>query len=88
MSLLDWFENRKKTVPQPPTAQQQREFPEGLWTKCRGCGTIHYTKEWEQNLQVCSSCGYHAQVSARERILHLIDPDTWEPLNEIGRAHV
>lgn len=81
MSLLDWFENRKKEA-QPPAATQQREIAEGLWTKCHGCGTIHYTKEWEQSLQVCINCGYHAQVGARERIAQLMDANTWEPLND------
>nr|WP_287129723.1 acetyl-CoA carboxylase, carboxyltransferase subunit beta [Candidatus Cyanaurora vandensis] len=84
MSLLDWFETRKKEVQSPvPQPQQQREIAEGLWTKCRGCGTLHYTKDWEINQQVCSSCGYHAMVGCRQRIEQLMDPDTWEPLDEL-----
>jgi len=84
VSLLDWFETRKKEVQSPvPQPQQQREIAEGLWTKCRGCGTLHYTKDWEINQQVCSSCGYHAMVGCRQRIEQLMDPDTWEPLDEL-----
>ncbi len=83
MSLLDWFETRKKeTQPPVPQPQQQREIAEGLWTKCRGCGTLHYTKDWELNHQVCANCGYHAMVGATERIAQLIDPDTWQAVDD------
>jgi len=83
VSLLDWFETRKKEVQPPvPQPQQQREIAEGLWTKCRGCGTLHYTKDWEINLQVCSTCSYHAMVGAKQRIEQLIDEGTWEALND------
>ncbi len=83
MSLLDWFETRKKEAPSPaPQLQQQREIAEGLWTKCRSCNTLHYTKDWEQNYQVCGNCDYHALMTAPQRLAQILDPDTWEALND------
>ncbi|MDX6552544.1 MAG: acetyl-CoA carboxylase carboxyl transferase subunit beta, partial [Gaiellales bacterium] len=34
------------------------------------------------NLRVCAHCGHHFPVTARERILQLVDEGTW---NEIAR---
>ena len=37
---------------------QRRETPDNLWTKCRGCGEMLYTKDLEENLFVCPECGF------------------------------
>jgi acetyl-CoA carboxylase carboxyl transferase subunit beta len=85
MSIFDWFaENRSranatKTVPEEP--YPERDIPDGLWHKCKSCGALTYTKDLKANLMVCPDCGYHNQVDAPERILQLIDPDTWQELN-------
>lgn len=41
--------------------------------KCPGCGGIHLGKEWEKNLKVCPSCGYHTRIGALERIQMTLD---------------
>jgi acetyl-CoA carboxylase carboxyl transferase subunit beta len=53
-------------------------IPEGLMTKCPRCGTLLVTKDWERDLKVCSQCGYHARLSAQERIALLLDPGTFQ----------
>ena len=51
----------------------KREMPEGLWTKCPGCGEMIHHLALEDNLRVCPPCGYHFSFSARERIASLVD---------------
>lgn len=52
-------------------------IPEGLMTKCPRCEAVLVTKDWERDLKVCSRCGYHARLSARERIALLIDENSF-----------
>ena len=60
---------KKKQQPsQPP-----KEVPDGLWTKCPQCGEMLYNKDLERNLYVCSKCGYHFRIGARERLAQLVD---------------
>ena len=52
-------------------------MPEGLWQKCPDCGEVVHNLELVQNLKVCPKCDYHFTLSAKERIDHLIDPETF-----------
>ena len=81
MSLFDWFANRRKSEPHVQQ-QQEREIADGLWTKCKACGVLAYTKDLRANQLVCAECGYHDRVKSSERINQLIDPNSWKPLNE------
>src|SRR5688572_4159555 len=53
----------------------KRSIPEGLWTKCEGCGAVLYRAELERTLNVCPKCGTHHYISARQRIDSFLDPD-------------
>ena len=56
----------------------KKKIPDGLWTKCDECGHIVYNKALEEALKVCPKCDYHCVLSAPERLLQLLDPDTFE----------
>lgn len=60
---------------------RKKEIPEGLWTKCTRCGTMIYDKELDENLKVCMHCGYHFQISARERINALVETCSFEEMD-------
>jgi len=51
---------------------------DGLWQKCPSCGETLYTREVENNLNVCPKCDYHFRLGARERIALLLDEGTFE----------
>jgi acetyl-CoA carboxylase carboxyl transferase subunit beta len=51
----------------------KRSIPEGLWTKCEGCGAVLYRAELERTLEVCPKCGTHHYISARQRIDSFLD---------------
>jgi acetyl-CoA carboxylase carboxyl transferase subunit beta len=60
--------------------RRARETPDGLWRKCDGCGEFLYVKDLERNLRVCSKCGFHFRMGAREYIALLADEGSFEEL--------
>ncbi len=72
---MAWFKKSKAPIAQVST--KKVHMPEGLWTKCKNCEEIIYSKEIERNLNVCPKCNYHFRISARERIALVIDDGTF-----------
>ena len=72
---MSWFKKEKTPLP-----VKRSRMPEGLWTKCRECSEILYTKEIVRNLNVCPKCNYHIGLSARERAAMLLDDGRFEEL--------
>jgi acetyl-CoA carboxylase carboxyl transferase subunit beta len=68
---MAWF--KKSKAPIAPVESKKVQMPAGLWTKCKNCEEIIYSKEIERNLNVCPKCDYHFRISARERIDLVID---------------
>jgi acetyl-CoA carboxylase carboxyl transferase subunit beta len=56
---------------------KKKDIPEGLWTKCEGCGEVLFNKNLDENLSVCQKCDYHFSLVASERIALLVDKDTF-----------
>jgi acetyl-CoA carboxylase carboxyl transferase subunit beta len=61
---------------------RNRQLPDDLWVKCGGCHELIYRGEFENNLQTCVKCGYHARLGARERIETLVDEGSWRDEDE------
>ncbi len=68
---MAWF--TKSKAPIAPVETKKVKMPEGVWSKCKNCNEIIYTKEIERNLNVCPKCDYHFRISARERIALTLD---------------
>jgi len=66
---MAWFRKDKPGV----EAQQKRNIPEGLWTKCQSCGEIAYSKKLEELLWVCPTCDFHFRISSSKYIDLLLD---------------
>jgi acetyl-CoA carboxylase carboxyl transferase subunit beta len=71
---MSWF--KKEKAPLAPAKQSR--MPEGLWTKCRECAEILYTKEIIRNISVCPKCNYHMGLSSVERAKALLDGGRYE----------
>ncbi|ANV89211.1 acetyl-CoA carboxylase, carboxyltransferase subunit beta [Picosynechococcus sp. PCC 8807] len=82
MSLFDWFAANRQNSETQLQPQQEREIADGLWTKCKSCDALTYTKDLRNNQMVCKECGFHNRVGSRERVRQLIDEGTW---TEIGQ---
>jgi acetyl-CoA carboxylase carboxyl transferase subunit beta len=52
--------------------------PDGLWVKCPNCGELVYSKELQDNFQVCPKCDHHLRLRARDRITLLTDPGSFQ----------
>jgi len=77
---MSWFE---KLLPSRirTDASSKKSIPEGLWTKCEGCGAVLYRAELERNSDVCMKCDHHHRIGARRRLDLFLDEDGRE---EIG----
>lgn len=70
---MAWFKKPKYNI----TKGAKPSTQDGLWHKCSQCNTIIYNKDWEENLHVCSNCGFHDRISAQQRIQLLLDQDSF-----------
>jgi acetyl-CoA carboxylase carboxyl transferase subunit beta len=71
--------NIETTASTPSAARRpKRGVPEGLWQQCPGCQATIFRKTAEQRLNTCPECDYHWYVSARDRIVHVLDDGTFE----------
>jgi acetyl-CoA carboxylase carboxyl transferase subunit beta len=53
----------------------RRETPDNLWTKCKNCGAMLYTREWEDNDSVCPRCDHHERIGPKARFALVFDGD-------------
>jgi len=60
------------------TGGRKKEMPDGLWTKCPSCGVYIFNKELESLQMVCKECGHHFNITAYQRLQHLLDEGSWE----------
>jgi acetyl-CoA carboxylase carboxyl transferase beta subunit len=62
------IENKRPDEPAPGKAHPNT---------CPRCGSHYRDEELATNLRVCPQCGHHFPVRARERIEHLVDPESF-----------
>lgn len=63
--------------------EQNRPFvPDAMWIKCPRCNTMLLATDMEENLNVCTKCGHHFKMNARERIALLTDENSFEELDK------
>jgi len=78
MPISDWFKAREqRNYTSPTTAPQAGDVPDGVWIKCEGCKRTLYAGDLEKSLMVCPHCGRHHALTAEERILTLVDEDSF-----------
>nr|YP_010468518.1 acetyl-CoA carboxylase subunit beta [Parietaria mauritanica]YP_010470148.1 acetyl-CoA carboxylase subunit beta [Parietaria judaica]UVF31627.1 acetyl-CoA carboxylase subunit beta [Parietaria mauritanica]UVF34800.1 acetyl-CoA carboxylase subunit beta [Parietaria judaica] len=53
-----------------------------LWVQCEDCYGLNYKKFFKSKLNICEHCGWHLKMNSSDRIELLIDPGTWEPMDE------
>ncbi|MFI4955434.1 MAG: acetyl-CoA carboxylase, carboxyltransferase subunit beta [Gammaproteobacteria bacterium] len=76
---MSWL---KKIIPQirTETTDRKKAFPEGLWITCPGCNEVLYSKDLENNVQVCPKCNFHIRLSARQRLDLFLDSEQRQEL--------
>src|SRR5688572_1513591 len=71
---MAWFKKARTPIAAPDKASR---VPEGLWVKCPDCAAIIYQRDLVKSLSVCTKCGHHFRLTARERLLTLFDGEHW-----------
>lgn len=75
------FTKRKERLQRIEPSQERTVRTEGVFIKCEGCQAILYRKDVEEHLRVCTKCGYHFKLSARQRLAMLFDGGQYVELN-------
>ena len=73
---MSWLSRVRNGIPFLP----KRQTAENLWHKCGKCGTMVFTKEWEDNLRVCPRCDHHDRIGFRVRFEQVFDDGTYDLL--------
>ncbi|WP_448664479.1 acetyl-CoA carboxylase, carboxyltransferase subunit beta [Sphingomonas sp. CJ20] len=73
---MSWISRVRNVLALAP----RKETPDNLWHKCKGCGTMVFTKELEDNLHVCPHCDHHDRIGAALRFQYLFDEGSYAVL--------
>lgn len=69
------------------STSRKKNIPKGLWTKCGKCADLLFDKDLDENLKTCPSCGFHFPISARLRLVSLVNEKTFKEL-DVGMTSV
>lgn len=61
--------------------------PDALWVKCPACKNMLLAGDLKENKEVCSKCGHHFRMTARERIELVADEGTFTEINSDMESH-
>jgi len=73
---MSWLKRERAGITGKKTPRA--DVPEGLWTKCKGCGEALFQTILDENLWTCPRCQYHFRVPARTYLQYLVDEGSFE----------
>jgi acetyl-CoA carboxylase carboxyl transferase subunit beta len=73
---MSWLSRVRNSISFLP----KRQTTDTLWHKCKKCDSMVFTKEWEDNLQVCPRCNHHDRIRATTRFAQLFDDGAYDLL--------
>lgn len=68
---MNWLTNFIR--PKIQSFVEQKEVPDNLWQKCPACEGMLFSRDLEDNLNVCSHCGHHMKIGVMQRLEVLFD---------------
>ncbi len=74
---MSWLKRERKGI-QPTPRDERADVPEGLWTKCDGCGEALFQTVLEEHLWTCPHCDHHFRVPAATYAGYLFDEGSFE----------
>ena len=77
---MPWFSKKNKQIEAVPLEERVVKT-ENVFVKCDECEAHLYKGELEESSQVCTMCGNHFRIGARERLAMLFDNGTYEELD-------
>jgi acetyl-CoA carboxylase carboxyl transferase subunit beta len=73
---MSWIDRVRKALP----FVAKRETPDNLWHKCPSCGTMLFTREYEENQSVCTKCQHHGRIGPDARFDAIFDGGIYTPI--------
>ena len=80
---MAWFRRSKEGI---SAEGQKKDMPDGMWTKCPGCGEIVHKKQLEQNFFCCPKCATHFRIGSKEYFEILLDEGTFKEMDKKMRS--
>jgi acetyl-CoA carboxylase carboxyl transferase subunit beta len=77
---MAWFNKKSKRIELVPPEERVVKT-ENVFVKCDGCDEHLYKRELEEALQVCTHCGHHFRIGARERLNIIFDEGKYTELD-------
>nr|QPN54459.1 acetyl-CoA carboxylase carboxyltransferase beta subunit [Arceuthobium strictum] len=74
----DFTIKRKKSSNDSDVTQKYNH----LWVQCENCYGLNYKRFFKLKMNICEQCGTHLKMSSLDTIELLIDPGTWDPIDE------
>ncbi len=69
---MSWLEKILPSI----KSSSKKNIPEGVWTKCKSCDSVLYSKELSDNLFTCPRCDFHNRIGARDRLKFFLDENS------------
>ena len=68
---MNWITNYVR--PKLQALVRKAEVPDNLWDKCPACEKMIFHRDLEANHRVCTHCGHHMRLPAKQRLQMLFD---------------
>lgn len=79
-ALMPWFRKKDQKIESVP-AEERVVRTEGIFVKCDECDQPLFKPDLDESLQVCTHCGYHFRIGARERLQIVFDEGKYEEMD-------
>ena len=66
---MEWFRKKSRDL----AGGEKKDIPDGVWTKCKGCGEIITVISLTKNFWTCPKCDYHFRIKSGDYIKLLLD---------------
>lgn len=66
---MEWFRKKSRDL----AAGEKKDIPDGVWTKCKGCGEIITVISLKKNFWTCPKCDYHFRITSADYINLILD---------------
>jgi len=76
---MNWLTDYVK--PRIQSLVSKTEMPDNLWVKCKQCSQMIFHRDFLNNLNVCTNCGFHHHISPSDRFNGLFDKSTWQTID-------
>jgi len=71
---MEWFRKKSRDL----LSVEKKDIPDGVWTKCNGCGEIITVAAMTKNFWICPKCNYHFRIKSKDYINLILDDGALE----------